>query len=97
MKQQLAHSYVSFVSLAALKCPAMKTEKIVQALELPESDRAELAAQLIESLDSGNDQVINDAWAEEVARRCVASDAGTNVTSDWNDVRQRIERDIFAR
>lgn len=68
-----------------------------QALELPESDRVELAAQLIESLDPGDDQVINDAWAEEIERRCGASDAGTNVSSDWNDVRQRIERDIFGR
>ena len=68
-----------------------------QVLELPESDRAELAARLLESLDPGNDPVIDDSWAEEIERRCAASDAGTNVTSDWNDVRQRIERDIFAR
>jgi putative addiction module component (TIGR02574 family) len=68
-----------------------------QVLELPESDRAELAARLLESLDSGSDPVIDDAWAEEIERRCAASDAGTNVSSDWNDVRQRIERDIFGR
>jgi putative addiction module component (TIGR02574 family) len=74
------------------------TDKLLtRALELPESDRAELAARLLESLDSGNDPVIDDAWAEEIERRCAASDAGTIVTSDWNDVRQRIERDIFAR
>lgn len=70
---------------------------LAQALELPESDRAKLAAQLLESLDSGDDRIIDDAWAEEIERRCAASDAGTNVSSDWNDVRQRIERDIFGR
>ena len=68
-----------------------------QVLELPKRDRAELAARLLESLDPGDDSAIDDAWAEEIERRCAASDAGTNVTSDWNDVRQRIERDIFAR
>jgi putative addiction module component (TIGR02574 family) len=78
---------------------AMKdSERLLsQVLELPESDRAELAARLLESLDPGNDPAIDDAWAEEIERRCAASDAGTNVTSDWNDVRQRIERDIFKR
>jgi putative addiction module component (TIGR02574 family) len=68
-----------------------------QVLELPEKDRAELAARLLESLDPGSDPVIDDDWAEEIERRCAASDAGTNVSSDWNDVRQRIERDIFGR
>jgi len=74
------------------------TQKLLsQVLELPESDRAELAARLLESLGSGNDTGVDDAWAEEIERRCAASDAGTNVTSDWDEVRQRIERDIFGR
>ncbi|HEX3579630.1 MAG TPA: addiction module protein [Thermoanaerobaculia bacterium] len=68
-----------------------------QVLELPESDRAELAARLLDSLDGAIDPAIDDDWAKEIERRCAASDAGTNVTSDWNDVRQRIERDIFGR
>jgi putative addiction module component (TIGR02574 family) len=70
---------------------------LTQVLELPESDRAELAARLLDSLDSETDSAIDDEWAEEIERRCAASDAGTNVASDWNDVRQRIERDIFGR
>ena len=68
-----------------------------QAIELPEFDRAKLAAQLLESLVSEDDQVINDSWTEEIEHRCAASDAGRNVSSDWNDVRQRIERDIFGQ
>jgi putative addiction module component (TIGR02574 family) len=70
---------------------------LTQMLELPEKDRAELAARLLESLDHGSDSTIDDAWAEEIELRCAASEAGTNVSSDWNHVRQRIERDIFAR
>jgi len=30
----------------------------------------------------------------EIERRCAAVDAGTMTTSDWEDVRARIERDI---
>jgi len=77
----------------------MKDSKrlLFQALALSEFDRAKLAAQLLESLVSGDDQVIDDSWTEEIERRCAASDVGTNVSYDWNDVRQRIERDIFGR
>jgi hypothetical protein len=37
------------------------------------------------------------AWAEEIERRCAAVDAGEAVTSDWEAVRSRIEREIFHR
>jgi len=40
---------------------------------------------------------IEDAWVEEIESRCAAVDAGMLPTSDWNDVRARIERDIFHR
>jgi hypothetical protein len=40
---------------------------------------------------------IEAAWAEEIESRCAAVDAGTLPTSDWNDVRAQIERDIFHR
>ena len=74
-----------------------RDELLAQALKLPESDRVELAVRLIESLDSGSDPGVDEAWAAEIERRSAASDAGSNATSDWNDLRQRIERDIFGR
>jgi len=40
---------------------------------------------------------IDDAWAREIERRCAGVDAGEAVLFDWDDVRQRIEREIFAR
>ena len=40
---------------------------------------------------------IDDEWAREIERRCAAVDAGEVATSDWNEVRSRIEREIFAR
>jgi hypothetical protein len=40
---------------------------------------------------------IEVAWAEEIESRCEAVNDGTLPTSDWNEVRVRIERDIFHR
>jgi hypothetical protein len=40
---------------------------------------------------------VDDAWMREIKRRCAAVDAGEEVTSDWSDVRVRIERDVFGR
>lgn len=68
-----------------------------QVLSLPEPDRAEVAVRILESLESQRDEGVDDAWAAEIERRCAAVDAGTLVTSDWSDVRRRIERDIFGR
>jgi putative addiction module component (TIGR02574 family) len=68
-----------------------------QALRLPEPDRAEIAARLLESLDPETQADVDEAWAVEIERRCAAVDAGTLSLSDWKDVRARIERDIFGR
>jgi putative addiction module component (TIGR02574 family) len=67
------------------------------ALELPEQARAEIAARLLESLDEPSEDGVDEAWADEIARRCAALDSGEAVTSDWNDFRARVERDIFGR
>lgn len=76
----------------------MKSDVLLeQVLSLPEEQRAELAVRILESLDPAPDTSIDDAWAAEIERRCAAVDAGTLVTSDWDDVRRRIERDIFGR
>lgn len=66
-------------------------------LALPEDERAEIAARLIESLDGGLDACVDEAWATEIERRCVALDAGETVTSDWEDVRRRIETQILEK
>ncbi len=67
------------------------------ALRLPEQQRAEMATRLLESLDEADVSDVDDAWAAEIERRCAAVDAGDAVTSDWNEFRRRIERDIFDR
>jgi putative addiction module component (TIGR02574 family) len=72
-------------------------ELLMKALRLPEHDRAELARRLLESLDEEPSRDIDDAWLTEIERRCAAVDAGEAVTSDWEDFRQRVEREIFGR
>jgi putative addiction module component (TIGR02574 family) len=64
---------------------------------LPEHDRAEITARLLESLDETKHDGVDDAWAREIERRCAALDSGEAVTSDWNEFRARIERDVFGR
>jgi len=68
-----------------------------QVLSLPEPKRAEFAVRLLESLEPDAQADIDAAWAEEIESRCAAVDDGTLPTSDWKDVRARIERDIFHR
>jgi hypothetical protein len=40
---------------------------------------------------------VEEAWTREISRRCAALDNGEAATSDWNDFRARIERDVFGR
>ncbi|MEA2326528.1 MAG: hypothetical protein QOE68_1487 [Thermoanaerobaculia bacterium] len=68
-----------------------------EVLDLPEQDRAEVAARILESLDETQDDGVDEAWARELERRAAAVDSGEVVTSDWNVLRRRIERDIFGR
>lgn len=71
-------------------------DKVLQdVLALPETERAEIAARLIESLDNGAEAGVDEAWAAVIERRCAALDAGEAVTSDWEDVRRRIETQLL--
>jgi putative addiction module component (TIGR02574 family) len=72
-------------------------ELLAKALLLPEHERAELAARLLKSLRATSEGDVDAAWAAEIERRCAAVDAGLAITSDWEDVRRRIESDIFGR
>ena len=75
-----------------------QTEQLLQrALDLPETERAELAAKLLETLDGATERDIDSAWVLEVERRCAELDSGRVVTADWESLRSRIEREIFGR
>lgn len=61
------------------------------AMSLPAEDRADLAARLIESLDTASDEDATSAWDEEIARRLAELDSGKTRTIPWSDARQVIE------
>ena len=60
-----------------------------EALRLPESARAALAASLIDSLDTTVDADAEAQWAVEIRRRIAALDAGAP-TTPWADTRKKI-------
>jgi putative addiction module component (TIGR02574 family) len=58
-----------------------------EALELPLTERAELAADLLASLDGEADQDLEAAWATEIERRVQAAIANPEDDVAWEDVR----------
>ncbi len=60
-----------------------------EALELPVSGRAELAKQLLESLDNLSEEEIEKLWAEESERRYRAYKAG--------EIKAIPAEEVFAR
>ena len=63
-----------------------------KALALDESERAELAGALIESLESQRDSGVEAAWLEEIERRIKELDSGEVEGIPWEEVRERILR-----
>jgi len=72
-------------------------ELLEQALSLDESDRATLAALLIESLEGEPDEGLEAAWSEEVRRRAAELDAGRVAAIPWEEVRKRLSRSARGR
>ena len=60
------------------------------ALQLPDKERADLAASLIESLDQPFDSDVQAAWAEEIRRRIADLDSGAVKAIPWDEARQII-------
>ncbi len=71
----------------------MSTAKTVlaDALRLPRQDRADLARELIASLDEPADANAEQLWLEEIQRRLREIEAGTAELIPWETVRARIE------
>jgi hypothetical protein len=64
-----------------------------EALALPEVERADLAAELLVSLEAPTDEdpsVIRSSWAAEIERRARRVMAGEAASHDWTTVRQRL-------
>ena len=70
---------------------------LADALKLDVEARAELAAELLASLDGPADPDAEAAWEAEIARRVAAIEAGTVKLEPWEDVKRRIEKEILGR
>jgi len=65
-------------------------ELLKKALSLPVSERADLAGSLIESLDDAQDESVEAAWDEEVARRMADIDSGAVKAVSLEEARRRL-------
>ena len=67
------------------------TEEAVfsEVLKLPTEKRAELAAELLRSLDGEPDQEVEAAWAAEIENRLRDAKAGKSRFEDWEVIRNR--------
>ena len=72
-------------------------EILPKLLKLPVSERAELASELIRSLDEADDQDSAKAWALELEKRVNDVVSGKVKTESWTKVRSRIEARLRAR
>ncbi len=69
---------------------------LADALRRDLDARAEVAVELLASLD-GTDPDAEAAWAIEIERRVAAIEAGTARLEPWDDVKRRIEKEVFGR
>lgn len=82
-----------------MKIMATPTAKLISdALELPRADRAELATQLLRSLDDEGEVSLDEAvWAKELERRAAAVADGTAELVPWENFRVALHADLKAR
>jgi Putative addiction module component len=67
-----------------------------EALSLPDDDRADIAAELLASLDEAVDdpETVQALWGEELEARTKRVLAGQVTEEDWGTVRQRIADEL---
>lgn len=61
-----------------------------EALRLSPEERAALAGELIQSLETDVDADAEAAWAAEIRSRLARVDAGSAITVSWPEARRRI-------
>lgn len=73
----------------------MREALLQEALKLPHRERADVAAELLASLDeetTDDPQELERAWAAEIERRARRVLAGESSATPWDQVRERIEQ-----
>jgi len=77
--------------------PKAATDVLADALRLEPDARAEIAAELLASLDGPADPGAEAAWDDEIARPIEAIEAGATRLEPWSEVKRRIDRDVPGR
>jgi putative addiction module component (TIGR02574 family) len=67
-----------------------RTELLHDALELSAGDRAELAAELLASLDGPPDADAATAWKDEIRDRVDRAIAGESKAMPWPELRDKL-------
>ena len=73
---------------------------LTEALSLSDHDRADLAAELLASLDaptSDSQEEVDRLWAVEIERRSDRVLSGESPGVLWDEARQRIESELAER
>ena len=65
-----------------------------KALELPVSERAELAGSLIESLEDAEDEAVQAAWDAEIVRRMEDLNSGKVKPTSLEEAQRRLSSAI---
>ena len=65
-----------------------------QAAQLPHRERARLALRLIESLEPGHDEDVDELWLNEAERRLREYDGGAIQARDADEAVYEIERQL---
>jgi len=69
-------------------------ELLKQALELSVKERADLAAQIMESLDSSDDPEVQAAWQAEIERRMADVDSGAVKPISLDEFQRRLKSSL---
>lgn len=69
------------------------TQLLQEALKLPENQRADMAARLLESLDPACEDRAESEWAEEIQRRLEQVQRGEVACVPWEEALRLIGED----
>jgi len=69
-------------------------ELFKQALELSVEERADLAAQILESLEASDDPSVQAAWQAEIERRMADVDSGAVKPISLDEFQRRLKSSV---
>jgi putative addiction module component (TIGR02574 family) len=73
------------------------SELLEDALKLDQRERAELASELLASLDGDANEDVEAAWAAEIEERAARAPSGEDPGKPWPEVRKRLEGELKHR